>query len=75
MFNIFLKRKPEIPKYKYDPEREVPVIRSSICTGEQVAGFKDKKTGVFHEVILIQGEQDIEAFKNAFGLKEIKKEY
>ena len=40
-----------------------------------VAGFKDKKTGVFHEVILIQGEQDIETFKTAFGLKKIKKEY
>ena len=27
----------------YDKTGKVPVIRSSICTGEKVAGFKDKK--------------------------------
>ena len=40
-----------------------------------MAGFKNKKTGTFHELVLIRDEQDIDAFKNAFGLKEIKKEY
>ena len=75
MFNIFPKRKPDIPAYDYDPEREIPVIRASICNGEQVAGFKNKKTGTFHELVLIRDEQDIAAFKNAFGLNEIKKEY
>jgi hypothetical protein len=40
-----------------------------------VAGFKNKKTGTFHELVLIRDKQDIDAFKNAFGLKEIKKEY
>ncbi len=38
MFNIFSKRKPEIPKYIYDPEKAIPLIRTSICNGEQVAG-------------------------------------
>ncbi len=75
MFNIFPKKKPDIPAYDYDPEKEIPVIRASICNGEQVAGFKDKKTGIFHELVLIRDEQDIDAFKNSFGLKEIKKEY
>ncbi len=75
MFSIFSKRKPDIPAYNYDPEKEIPVIRASICNGEQVAGFKDKKTGTFHELVLIRDEQDIETFKNAFYLKEIKKEY
>lgn len=28
-------------KKEYDKERLIPVIRCSICTGEQVAGFKD----------------------------------
>ena len=27
--------------YSYDKERMKPVIKTSICTGEQVAGFKD----------------------------------
>ena len=75
MFSIFPKRKPDIPAYNYDPEKEIPVIRASICNGEQVAGFRDKNKGTFHEVILIRSEQDIDAFKKAFGLTEIKKEY
>ena len=32
------KRLTEIP---YDNGGKIPTIRSSICTGEQVAGFKD----------------------------------
>lgn len=75
MFSIFPKRKPNIPAYDYDPEKEIPVIRASICNGEQVAGFKDKKTGAFHELMVIRGEKDIAEFKNAFSLKDIKKEY
>ena len=51
------------------------MIRASICNGEQVAGFKDKKTGAFHELMVIRGEKDIAEFKNAFSLKDIKKEY
>ena len=31
----------------YDPATQIPVIRSSICTGEKVAGFKDKRSGRF----------------------------
>lgn len=29
----------------YDKENKKPVIKSSICNGEQVAGFKDIHTG------------------------------
>ena len=29
----------------YDKAGKIPVIRSGICTGEQVAGFKDPETG------------------------------
>ena len=47
MFNIFPKRKPDIPAYDYDPEKEIPVIRASICNGEQVAGFKIKRQEPF----------------------------
>lgn len=75
MFNIFLKKKPDIPVYNYDPEKEIPVIHASICNGEQVAGFKDKKTGVFHELMVIRSDKDITEFKNAFSLKDIRKEY
>ena len=38
---------------KFDPKTQYAVIRSSICTGEKVAGFKKKTDGHFIEVMLI----------------------
>ena len=32
---------------RFDPETQYAVIRSSICTGEKVAGFRNKKNGHF----------------------------
>lgn len=59
----------------YDPKTERPALRCSICTGEQVAGFQNLETGVFHEIILIRNEKDLDEFKKAYGLSEIKKIY
>ena len=53
----FWKKKAAKPEYPYDPETERPVIRASICTGEQVAGFKNKTTGAFREIMLIRSER------------------
>ena len=39
---------------QYDSNYEEPVIRCSICTGEQVAGFLNLSTGKFEEVMLIR---------------------
>ena len=41
----------------YDKENIRPVIRASICTGEQVAGFKDIQTGKMEEVMFIKCPQ------------------
>ena len=43
---MFGKRKAKVKK-SYDKEDQRPVIKCSICTGEQVAGFINKKTGKF----------------------------
>lgn len=59
----------------YDPEAQVPVIRSSICTGEKVAGFKSKETGRFREVMCVRSESDIQRFRAIFGLDIIETEY
>ncbi len=61
----------------YDRENQIPVIRASICNGEQVAGFKDLKTGKFEEILLIRSEKDREDFMNRFGIlpSELRKEY
>lgn len=50
-------------------------MKCSICNGEQVAGFQDKQTGKFTEVMLIRDEDDLEAFKEKYGITEIKKVY
>ena len=64
-----------LPTYTFDPAKEKPIIRASICTGEQVAGFKDLVTGQFHEIMLIRGEKDLEDFKKAYGIEKVEKEY
>ena len=53
----------------YDTETFLPVIRSSICTGEKVAGFQDRKTGRFTEVILIRTDKDLDVFRKQYGIE------
>ena len=59
----------------YDPETQRPVLRCSICTGEQVAGFKDIRSGKFEEVMLIRDKNDLDDFMGQYGIREISKEY
>ncbi len=60
----------------YDKENKRPIIRASICNGEQVAGFKDMHTGKIEEVMSIRDEADLETFKEMYNIvEEITKEY
>ena len=61
----------------YDPKTQEPVLRCSICNGEQVAGFKDCRTGAFTEVMLIRTPADLETFRTRYGIGdgEIRKVY
>ena len=60
----------------YDREHKKPVIKSSICNGEQVAGFKDIHTGNFEEVMMIKNPADLAQFRAMYGInEEITKEY
>lgn len=60
----------------YDKDNKKPVIKASICNGEQVAGFKDIHTGKIEEVMLIKSPSDIDIFKKMYGIDdEIAKEY
>ena len=54
----------------YDRENQKPVIRVSICTGEQTAGFQDIHTKKFEEVMLIRNDADLERFKTQYGITE-----
>ena len=60
---------------QYDKENKRPILRCSICTGEQVAGFKDINTGHFEEVMLVRNEKDLNTFKELYDLKDVSKEY
>ena len=64
------------PKQKYDATVLIPVIRSSICTGEKTAGSKELATGRFREVMLITCPRDLDAFRREYDIEgEIKTEY
>lgn len=65
---MFGKKKPQL-RSSYDSTRQRPVIKSSICTGERVAGFVDKESGKFEDIMLICNEEDLERFCNVYGLK------
>ena len=71
--SMFGRRKRQIKTY--DRETQLPVLRCSICTGEQVAGFKDIRTGAFEDVALIRNDADLNAFMQDYGIERITKEY
>lgn len=73
MLKIFQKK--QTLKKEYDRENQKPVLRCSICTGEQVAGFKNIHTGQWEEVMLIKNQEDLETFKSMYDLEEVAKEY
>ena len=54
----------------YDKEGKIPVIRSSICTGEQIAGFKDPVSGKFDDLMLIRDSNDLAAFLSQYQVKK-----
>ncbi len=60
---------------QFDIEQFRAILRCSICTGEQVAGFKDIRTGEFHDVMLITCEVDLAEFLRRYDVDEIVKEY
>lgn len=45
-----------------------PVVKTSICTGEQVAGFLDTRTGKFEDVMLINDDKDLKHFKSQYHI-------
>ena len=60
----------EIVPGSYDRDRTEPVLRCSICTGEQVAGFRDKQTGYVEEVMAIRSPRDLDEFRREYGISE-----
>lgn len=59
----------------YDPERQIPVLKCSVCTGERIAGFKDTETGHITEVMVIRSDDDLRYFRKHYGIDTLKEEY
>lgn len=72
---LFKKKKPERLSYDFDRQNEKPILKCSICNGEQVAGFKNIHTGMFHEVMFVRNEEDLRMFMEQYGLDDVAKEY
>lgn len=74
---MFGRKEKHASSVAYDREKEKPVLRCSICTGEQVFGFRNKETGKFEEVSLIQNEKELKEVLGQYGIKqdEVEKVY
>ena len=77
IMNIYIVSKGQVNMFKkkiapgsYDRDRTEPVLRCSICTGEQVAGFRDKQTGYVEEVMAIRSPRDLDEFRREYGISE-----
>ena len=72
---LFGRNKSREAAVQFNPETQYAVIRSSICTGEKVVGFKNKSDGHFTEVMLIRFPADEKEFKETYGVESVKVEY
>ena len=72
---LFGRKKARKAERQFNPEIQYAVIRSAICTGEKVAGFKNKSDGHFTEVMLIHSPADEKEFKETYGVESLKVEY
>lgn len=68
----FLKTRDKSEDVAFDPTCFVPAVRSSICTGEKSAGFKEIATGRFIECDLVKSERDLAAFAKRYGIDRSK---
>ncbi|MBR0456260.1 MAG: aspartate dehydrogenase [Firmicutes bacterium] len=73
--SLFKKKNKDIPHISL--EQSKPVLRCSICTGEQVLCSKDRQTGEMTELMLIRNPSDLFEFCEANGIstEDVQKIY
>ena len=52
----------------YPIEKYEPVLKSSICTGELTACFRDRETGKVHDIMVIRNPKDLHDFGKEYGV-------
>lgn len=65
--NLFHRKKTPQP-ISYPPEQFEPVLRSSICTGEMTACFRDRGSGKLKEIMVIRSPKDLADFGKEYGV-------
>jgi hypothetical protein len=55
---LFKKKDPEVPVIRNKSGE--PVLRCSICTGEQVLCLRDRETGKLTEIMMIHSPDELE---------------
>ncbi|MCI8489728.1 MAG: aspartate dehydrogenase [Lachnospiraceae bacterium] len=65
---LFRKNKKPQPE-DYDKENWKPVLKCSICNGEQVAGFRNIHTGQFKEECFIRNHAELLSFQQKYGIE------
>ena len=65
--NLFHRKKTPQP-IPCSPEQFEPVLRSSICTGEMTACFRDRGTGKLKEIMVIRSSKDLADFGKEYGV-------
>lgn len=53
---------------EFPADRYEAVLRSSICTGETTACFRDRQTGKITEIMFIRNTQDLTQFGIQYGV-------
>ena len=73
--SVFKMKNKDIPRISL--EQSIPVIRCSICTGEQVLCSKDRQTGKLTELMLIRNPSDLFEFceANEISAEDVQKIY
>ena len=72
---MFGKKKIIKPEIIYNKAEWMAVLKCSICNGEQVAGFKNRHTGEFREIMFIRNSEELDQFLEAYNLESFVKEY
>lgn len=72
---LFRHKKETAAPVAFDPATQEPMLKASICTGETVAGFRQRGNGRFDEVMLIRDEDDLKHFMDLYGLTKKPKTF
>ena len=72
LFSRKKNRYPRMPEGNYEP-----VLRCSICTGEQVLCARDRQTGKLLEIMLVRRPEELEGFceQNDISAEDIQRVY